>query len=178
MEQKLKHCPICSNDDIDTDEMDLLGTGDCCIHAICHKCGASAPVDKWNDRAESEELEAAKYALEFISNPVSCLVKEAADQGLDINGNAAVSLGNDANYLKEVASKALAKLNQGDLTVQSRVDMAQKLEDMQASVIQARAFISHIPLHVGPECDTHIMHFQKSAMAHLDAAIGDDDASE
>lgn len=52
MAKELKPCPLCENSNIDTDEMDLLGTGECCIHAICHKCGASAPVDKWNDRAE------------------------------------------------------------------------------------------------------------------------------
>lgn len=56
MEEELKPCPICNNGNIDTDEMDLLGTGECCMHAICHECGASAPVDKWNDRAESEEV--------------------------------------------------------------------------------------------------------------------------
>lgn len=48
--KNLDQCPLCGNPNITTDEMDFIGTGKACIHAICEKCGASAPVDVWNKR--------------------------------------------------------------------------------------------------------------------------------
>ena len=45
-----KRCPFCGNLELEVDEMDLLGVGDCTIHTICNGCGASAPSKIWNER--------------------------------------------------------------------------------------------------------------------------------
>lgn len=47
---ELINCPYCGHDKIATEEMDLLGQGEMCLHAVCFACGASAPADKWNAR--------------------------------------------------------------------------------------------------------------------------------
>ncbi len=85
------------------------------IEATLSKLSAkAAPVKPESTELERlrDELEAAKYALEFISNPAACLIKEAPQEGIYLDGNKAIELGKDAEYLKNTASKALAKLNQ------------------------------------------------------------------
>jgi len=53
------------------------------------------------------ELAKLREALEYISNPIVAMQKEAEDKGYRINGAMVVSIANDANHLKDIARKAL-----------------------------------------------------------------------
>ena len=52
-------------------------------------------------------------ALKRIANPIDSIKKEGLKEGLELNGNVAIQLADDANYLKEIAKKALRCL-EGD----------------------------------------------------------------
>ena len=52
-------------------------------------------------------------ALKRIANPIDSIKKEGLKEGLKLNGNVAIQLADDANYLKEIAKEAL-KCLEGD----------------------------------------------------------------
>jgi hypothetical protein len=59
-------------------------------------------------RAKNEKL---RRSLERIANPISALQARAKAEGCLLNGAMAVSLSNDAGYLKDIARSALEALN-------------------------------------------------------------------
>ena len=58
-----------------------------------------------------KKYEILKKALEEISEPVLFLQKEAKLQGCILDGSYAAMISQDANYLKDIAKKALKKIN-------------------------------------------------------------------
>lgn len=52
----------------------------------------------------------ATGALEKIANPIVYLQKEAEKSGASLNGQAAIMLANDANWLRDIAKKALKEM--------------------------------------------------------------------
>ena len=54
-------------------------------------------------------LEAAQQALEEISNPIPFMRKRAEQEGGKLNGQMAVALSDDANFLKSIAREAIGK---------------------------------------------------------------------
>ena len=56
----------------------------------------------------------ALSALKAIANPVKHLAEDAERDGFEIDGQIAVQLSNDANFLKQIAQQTLKELDIND----------------------------------------------------------------
>ena len=73
------------------------------------------PPKWWTEMAEANaRLIAAApellEALEQVAYPLECMKAKADREGAQLNGQAALALSDDANYLKEIARKVIANL--------------------------------------------------------------------
>lgn len=82
----------------------------------CYTCKVSMQNEEWElihetDKEEiarlQAQVEAAKKALDEIYNPIAYMRKEAEKEGNILSGSMALTLSDSANYLKEIARKAL-----------------------------------------------------------------------
>jgi hypothetical protein len=65
-----------------------------------------------NENSETyKKLQIAIEALEYLSNPLGGMIKEADAEGYKLEGHAAVALSNDVSFLKNRAKQALDKIN-------------------------------------------------------------------
>jgi hypothetical protein len=74
----------------------LRGPMGCSIAAIERKC-----------REAADRIETLEFALRHIADPIVGMQRWADGEGRVLHGSIAVSLSNDADYLKQVARVAL-----------------------------------------------------------------------
>lgn len=79
--------------------------------------GTSYDPNYWDAALNAMEIYASQYkeALEKIAHTVDYLQKEAEREGFRLNGQMAIQLSNDPNYLKKIAIDAIVFNN--DFTV-------------------------------------------------------------
>jgi hypothetical protein len=83
-------------------------------------CSASSAIYKFRlwlkelnptPQKQSTDVEILKLALDKIAYPIEHLQADAEKEGYHINGQMAIQLANDANYLQGIAKKALQQLD-------------------------------------------------------------------
>ncbi|WAJ27592.1 hypothetical protein [Antarcticirhabdus aurantiaca] len=92
--------------------------------------------------AQAAEGDVLKAALERIVNPIGFMQKQAEATGFKLDGHMAMTLSNDANYLKGIAQKALDALSaEGSGTLAaasiSQSEGDRRAKDMRERILQA-----------------------------------------
>ena len=70
--------------------------------------------DKMIFRSPPERLKLLEEALQNIAEPVTMLSRQASEGGCELNGQAAIILSQDAEFLRNIAKEALASSGAND----------------------------------------------------------------